>query len=250
MSTDDASDASREAVTDQHDGIADLGFARVDVDRESRQGVPEAVYAPGKQVAEIVAIVRALLERNTGPVLVTRIEADAAEAVAAAVGDAHHAPEARLLSWRAAPPVGFNIIVVSAGTSDGPVAAEAGAVAEALGLTVETQRDVGVAGVHRLMAVADRLAAADALIVVAGMEGALASAVGGLVGCPVIAVPTSTGYGAALEGVTALLAMLSSCAPGLTVVNIDSGYGAAMAAWRLATVARRPQSNGSDANSG
>jgi pyridinium-3,5-biscarboxylic acid mononucleotide synthase len=241
-------------MTDERDRTADLGFARVDVDRESRQGLPEAVYAPGKQVAEIVGIVRTLLERNNGPVLVTRIEGGPAAEVAAAVTGAHHQPDARLLCWRPAPPVGFNIMVVSAGTSDGPVANEATAVGQALGLTVESQRDVGVAGVHRLMAVADRLAAADALIVVAGMEGALASAVGGLVGCPVIAVPTSTGYGAALEGVTALLAMLSSCAPGLTVVNIDSGYGAAMAAWRLARVAcaprPRPRSHGRDATPG
>jgi NCAIR mutase (PurE)-related protein len=241
-------------MTDQDDGIADLGFARVDIDRESRQGLPEAIYAPGKQVAEIAAIVRALLERNTGPVLVTRIEDGPAAEVAAAISGGRHDPAARLLCWRPVPTVDFKIIVVSAGTSDGPVATEAAAVAAALGLTVETQHDVGVAGVHRLMAVADRLAAADTLIVVAGMEGALASAVGGLVGCPVIAVPTSTGYGAALEGVTALLAMLSSCAPGLTVVNIDSGYGAAMAAWRLARVAGargpQPRSKGSNATSG
>jgi NCAIR mutase (PurE)-related protein len=239
-------------VPEPYPGIADLGFARVDVAREARQGLPEAVYAPGKQVSEIIAIVGKLLEANTGPVLVTRIDAGPAEAVAAAIDGAHHDPGARLLHWRPAPPTGFHVIVVSAGTSDGPVTDEAVAVARALGLTVDTQRDVGVAGVHRLMAVADRLAAADTIIVVAGMEGALASAVGGLVGCPVIAVPTSTGYGAALEGVTALLAMLSSCAPGLTVVNIDSGYGAAMAAWRLARTTRVQslQSNGGDAISG
>jgi pyridinium-3,5-biscarboxylic acid mononucleotide synthase len=129
--------------------------------------------------------------------------------------------------------------VVTAGTADGPVAAEAAAVASAIGLDVCEFRDVGVAGLHRLLAVADDIAAADVVIVIAGMEGALASAVGGLVGVPVVAVPTSTGYGAALEGVTALLAMMSSCAAGVSVVNIDSGFGAAMAAHRLTFALRR-----------
>jgi NCAIR mutase (PurE)-related protein len=125
-------------------------------------------------------------------------------------------------------------VVVSAGTSDQPVAAEAAAVAGAVGLGVRELRDVGVAGVHRLLAEVELLAGADAVICIAGMEGALPSVVGGLVGCPVIAVPTSVGYGASFEGVTPLLAMLSSCAPGLVVVNIDSGFGAAMAAHRMA----------------
>ncbi|MCE6995381.1 nickel pincer cofactor biosynthesis protein LarB [Saccharothrix sp. S26] len=221
------------------EGFADLGFARVDTDRQARQGLPEAVYAPGKRTEEIIAIVRRLLEANTGPVLVTRVEPDQAQDVAAAVAGADHEPDARLLVWRPAAPRSFRLAVVTAGTADGPVAAEAAAVATAIGLPVRLHRDVGVAGVHRLLAITDQLADADAVVVVAGMEGALASVVGGLVACPVIAVPTSTGYGAALEGVTALLAMLTSCAAGLTVVNIDSGYGAAMAAHRLATTYER-----------
>ncbi|MEV6318349.1 nickel pincer cofactor biosynthesis protein LarB [Streptomyces sp. NPDC051776] len=214
-------------------GYADLGFARVDTDREARQGLPEIVYGPGKRVDEIVAIVARLLERNTGPVLVTRVETSVADAVIEQVPGGRHHADARLLVWRPAPRTRFTTAVVTAGTADGPVAAEATEVARAIGMRVVTQRDVGVAGIHRLLAVADELRAADAVIVIAGMEGALASAVGGLVACPVIAVPTSTGYGAALEGVTALLAMLTSCAAGLTVVNIDSGFSAAMAAHRM-----------------
>jgi NCAIR mutase (PurE)-related protein len=217
----------------------DLGFARVDVDREARQGTPEVVYGPGKTAEEIAAIASALLTRNTGPVLATRVEEAAAGPVLAAVPGGSYDPVARLLVWRPAATGSFAVTVVTAGTSDGPVAAEAAAVARALGLAVTVVRDVGVAGIHRLLAETGRLRAADAVIVVAGMEGALASAVGGLVAAPVIAVPTSVGYGAALEGVTALLAMLSSCAAGLTVVNIDSGFGAAMAAHRLAHTATR-----------
>ncbi|WP_329082371.1 nickel pincer cofactor biosynthesis protein LarB [Streptosporangium sp. NBC_01469] len=219
--------------------VVDLGFARVDVDREARQGTPEVVYGPGKTAGEIAAIVSALLTRNTGPVLATRVEEAVAGPVLAAVLGGSHDPVARLLVWRPAAAGPFAVAVVTAGTSDGPVAAEAAAVARALGLNVTVVRDVGVAGIHRLLAETGRLRAADAVIVVAGMEGALASAVGGLVAVPVIAVPTSVGYGAALEGVTALLAMLSSCAAGLTVVNIDSGFGAAMAAHRLAHTATR-----------
>ncbi|CAL9574659.1 Pyridinium-3,5-biscarboxylic acid mononucleotide synthase [Streptomyces sp. enrichment culture] len=221
-------------------GFDDLGFARVDTAREARQGLPEVVYGPGKTSGEIIAIVRRLLTANHGPVLVTRVGADTAAEVLGEVPDGRWDEAARLLVWRPAPAGDFRVCVVSAGTSDGPVAAEAAAVASAVGLRVEVIRDVGVAGLHRLLAVADDLRASDAVIVVAGMEGALASAVGGLVAAPVVAVPTSTGYGASLEGVTALLAMLSSCAAGLTVVNIDSGFSAAMAAFRLArTTGRR-----------
>lgn len=228
-------------------GWVDLGWARPDVDREARLGLPEVVYGPGKTAVQIAGVVASLLAANTGPVLVTRVEPDVAAAVLAELAAGSdptgidsagtYDAAARLLVWRPAPPVGFALAVASAGTSDGPVAAEAAAVATAVGLTVTRITDVGVAGVHRVLAERDRLAAADAVVCVAGMEGALASVVGGLVGCPVIAVPTSVGYGAALEGVTALLAMLSSCAAGVVVVNIDSGFGAAMAAFRM-TVAR------------
>jgi NCAIR mutase (PurE)-related protein len=219
-------------------GSFDLGYARVDLGREDRQGLPEIVYGPGKQVTEIIGIVTALLDRNTGPVLVTRVESEAAAAVLASVPAGRYEPAARLLVWRAARPAGHTVAVVTAGTADGPVAAEAAAVATAVGLRATVVRDVGVAGLHRVLAVAADLRAADSVIVIAGMEGALASVVGGLVETPVIAVPTSTGYGAALEGVTALLAMLTSCAAGITVVNIDSGFGAALAAYRLT---RRPR---------
>ncbi|GAB1818770.1 nickel pincer cofactor biosynthesis protein LarB [Herbidospora sp. RD11066] len=211
----------------------DLGYARVDLDRQARQGVPEIVYGPGKKMREIAGIVRVLLDRNDGPVLVTRTGPGTAAGVLALVPGGAHDAGARLMVWRGARPIGHTVAVVTAGTADGPVAAEAAAVATALGLTTTVIRDVGVAGVHRVLAETDTLRAADSVIVVAGMEGALASVVGGLVETPVIAVPTSTGYGAALEGVTALLAMMTSCAAGITVVNIDSGFGAALAAYRL-----------------
>ncbi|OZM83475.1 nickel pincer cofactor biosynthesis protein LarB [Pseudonocardia sp. MH-G8] len=220
------------------DGFEDLGYARPDTGREARQGLPEVVYGPGKTPEQVIGVVRSLLAANEGPVLVTRIDADDAAVITAAVAGGHHDPVARLLAWRPAAERAFQVVVVAAGTSDGPVAAEAAAVARAIGLRVHEVHDVGVAGVHRLLAVVDELAAADAVICVAGMEGALPSVVGGLVGCPVIAVPTSVGYGAVLGGVTPLLAMISSCAAGVVVVNIDSGFGAAVAAHRMA-VARR-----------
>lgn len=225
----------------------DLGFARPDVGREERQGLAEVVYGPGKQTGEIVALVRHALSANAGPVLVTRVDAAVAAEVTAALTAAvdggmdggEYLPEARLLAWRPAAPIGFTVAVVSAGTADGPVAREAEAVARVLGLSTEYVPDVGVAGIHRVLAEVDRLRGADAVICVAGMEGALASVVGGLVAAPVIAVPTSVGYGASFEGVTALLAMMSSCAAGTVVVNIDSGFGAAVAAFRIARTARK-----------
>jgi NCAIR mutase (PurE)-related protein len=211
-----------------------LGFATLDLDRERRQGLPEVVFAPGKDPDQIVAIARELLARSLGPVLVTRVDAATARYVGAAVSGGVHDESARLLYWRPAAPVRLRVAVVTAGTADGAVAAEAVAVATAIGLQTELIADVGVAGLHRLLERLPDIEAADVVIVVAGMEGALASVVGGLVAAPVVAVPTSTGYGAALEGVTALLAMLSSCSAGVAVVNIDSGFGAAMAAHRLA----------------
>ncbi|KXF53030.1 1-(5-phosphoribosyl)-5-amino-4-imidazole-carboxylate carboxylase [Rhodococcus sp. ACS1] len=216
----------------------------VDFDRERRQGLPEVVYGPGKTVVEIVRIVRLLLETNSGPVLVTRVPPDVAAEVMAGVEDGVYDHLARLLVWR---PAGrrksFTLGVVTAGTADGPVAAEAIAVAAAIGLAVTDVRDVGVAGLHRLMARIDEIRRFDAVVVVAGMEGALASVLGGLVAAPVICVPTSTGYGAALEGITALMAMMTSCAAGMTVVNIDSGFGAAMAAHRLSMLCCRPRAH-------
>ncbi len=219
-------------------GELDLGYARVDLARERRQGLPEVVYGPGKTPEQITGIVRGLLTHNTGPVLVTRIGPGTADAVLRETGGGgRYDEEARLLVHRPAPPGPFRLVVAAAGTSDRPVAVEAAATAAAMGLDTTAVHDVGVAGLDRLLRVRPLLDAADAVIVVAGMEGALASVVGGLVGCPVIAVPASTGYGASLEGVTALLAMHASCAAGVTVVNIDSGFGAAAAAHRLSRVA-------------
>lgn len=228
-------------VSDRDPDVLDLGFARLDLDRERRQGLAEVVYAPGKTREQISAIVRGLLRHNDGPVLATRVEPDVAAGVRADVPDAVYDPEARLLAWRPAPSGRFTVAVVAAGTSDRPIAAEARAVAAAVGLGVHAIDDVGVAGLSRLLSVRDQLDSAHAVIVIAGMEGALASVVGGLVRGPVIAVPTSTGYGASLEGITALLAMHASCAAGITVVNIDSGFGAAMAAHRIARALADPR---------
>ena len=214
-------------------GILDLGFARLDLDREHRQGLPEVVNGPGKTAEQIAVIVAALLANNTGPVLVTRVASDVAEAVMGQVAGGRHDPEARLLVWRPADAGDFRVAVVAAGTSDRPVAAEAAAVASAIGLRVTAFHDVGVAGLDRILEVRAQLQSHDTVIVVAGMEGALASVVGGLTPAPVVAVPTSAGYGASFAGVTALLAMLSSCASGLTVVGIDIGFGAACAVVRM-----------------
>ena len=211
---------------------ADLGFARVDHHRALRQGLPEAVYAPGKAVAHVVAIVGELLEHGTGPVLVTRANDDQAAAALAAHADGTRA--GGILVWRPAPArTDTTVVLAAAGTADLPVADECAAVLGAHGVVPDRLTDVGVAGVHRLLEHLDVLAGADAVIVVAGMEGALASIVGGLTPAPVVAVPTSVGYGSSLEGVTALLAMLASCAAGLTVVGVDNGYGAACAVLRL-----------------
>lgn len=221
--------------------LLDLGYARLDLDREERQGLPEVVYGPGKTREHIAGIVTGLLQHNTGPVLVTRADPETAAAMRALTGAGDYDAEARLLSWRTAAPGGFAVTVVSAGTADWPVAAEARAVTAAIGLQPTVIHDVGVAGLDRVLAVKDQLRAADAVIVVAGMEGALASVIGGLVASPVIAVPTSAGYGTSFDGITALLAMHASCAAGLTVVGIDSGFGAAMAAHRIAMTLARPR---------
>jgi NCAIR mutase (PurE)-related protein len=216
-----------------------LGYARLDHHRVLRTGMPEVVYGAGKTAEQIVGIVARLKTRGH-PVLVTRLATDVAAACGRDLDGGHpvpgrYDPGSRTWSWSAAPvaPTGEGTIVVAcAGTSDLPVAEEAAITAELMGNRVERLADVGVAGLHRLMAHVDTLRAARAVIVVAGMEGALPSVVGGLVGAPVIAVPTSVGYGTALSGFTALLGMLTSCASGVTVVNIDNGFGAAMAVVR------------------
>jgi pyridinium-3,5-biscarboxylic acid mononucleotide synthase len=214
--------------------FADLGFARVDHHRPLRQGFPEAVYSPGKTPAQCAAIVAELVNGPTsGPVLLTRVdEATAAEALALTPGG-HYDPVARLGIWKPLPKRTGTPVVACAGTADLPVAEEASATLTALGWPPVRLTDVGVAGIHRLLAEEPVLQAADVILVVAGMEGALASAVGGLAAAPIISVPTSAGYGSSLEGVTALLAMLASCAPGVAVMGIDNGYGAACAAARI-----------------
>jgi NCAIR mutase (PurE)-related protein len=212
----------------------DLGFARIDHHRRLRTGLPEAVYAPGKSVEQCVAIVGELLAGGDDPVILSRADAaQRAAALAAHAGGTATGRAPHTVTWRPAAPRPATVVVASAGTADLPVADECAATLTALGLPPVRLTDVGVAGLHRLLAEVDVLATADAVVVVAGMEGALASVVGGLTGAPVVAVPTSVGYGASLEGVTALLAMLASCASGTTVVGIDNGFGAACAVSRI-----------------
>lgn len=215
--------------------IEDMGFAQLDTHRELRQGIPEAIYAEGKTTEQVVAIARRLVEATTSAVLATRVSDEVAGALLAEFPGARHHPVARLVVIRAqqALPITGTITVVTAGTSDLPVAEEAAVTAGALGADIERINDVGVAGIHRLLAVQDRLHETDVVIVVAGMEGALASLVGGITAAPVVAVPTSVGYGASFEGLAALLAMLNSCAAGVAVMNIDNGFGAAVFALRL-----------------
>jgi NCAIR mutase (PurE)-related protein len=215
--------------------FADLGFARVDHHRALRQRLPEAVYGPGKSPEQCAVIVAELLaEPDGGPVLLTRATDDQADAALAR--NPGGVRRQNVLVWRAVPDdqaKPARILVVTAGTADLPVAWECMAVLEAYGYRPQLVPDAGVAGIHRLLTTVDDLAEADAVVVVAGMEGALPSFVGGITPAPVVAVPTSVGYGAAFEGVTALLAMLSSCAAGITVVGIDNGFGAACAVARL-----------------
>lgn len=220
--------------------IHDLGFARVDLDRAARTGDPEVVYGAGKTAAQVVAILTALHEAHPDrAVLATRVSPEAALAALESLPGIVHDEIAGALTWGPLPTPLGRVVVVAAGTSDLPVAAEAALTVRVHGAGAEVVTDVGVAGLHRLLAVQDQLAAADCLVVVAGMEGALPSVVGGLVGVPMIAVPTSVGYGASFGGLAALLAMLNSCAPGVTVVNIDNGYGAGVAAARIARRAAR-----------
>ena len=215
--------------------VADLGFARVDVDRAERTGDAEVVYGGGKTPAQVVSILRTLHERHPErAVMATRLSEESLAQVATSLPDADIDAVARAVTLGPFPTPQGSVAVVSAGTSDGPVAAEAALTVKVHGAGVELIQDVGVAGLHRLLGVRERLEAVDCLVVVAGMEGALPSVVGGLVGVPLVAVPTSVGYGASLGGVAALLAMLNSCAPGIAVVNIDNGYGAGVFAARVA----------------
>ena len=211
--------------------FADLGFARVDHHRNLRQGLAEVVYGPGKTPGQCAAIVEELLGQPGGPVLLTRASAEQAS-IALARNPEGHCYDTTVV-WRPALPRFERVVLAAAGTADLPVAEECGVVLAAHGLAAQRLNDVGVAGLHRILAEREALASADAVVVVAGMEGALASVVGGLTAAPVVAVPTSAGYGSSLEGITPLLAMLSSCAAGVTVVGVDNGFGAACAVLRL-----------------
>jgi len=213
----------------------DLGFARVDLHRELRQGAPEAVLAEGKTAGEVCAIVGSLLAGGAGSVLVTRADEPVRTAVRALASDAQEHARARAV-WieRSSPPAAGLVAIVSGGTSDGPAVHEARIRAQLLGAAVVVHEDAGVAGLHRLAPALEDLRRADCVVVVAGQDAALASVVGGLVAAPVIGVPTSTGYGAAFGGISALLAMLASCAAGVAVVNIDDGFGAGTIAARIA----------------
>ena len=212
----------------RHGAFEDLGFARVDHHRSIRQGYPEVIFGLGKTPEQIAAISERIVNAGHN-LLVTRTTVQAHQVLTRALPGAVFHDTARAITLKVSdPPRGKGTIVIAAaGTADLPVAEEAAICAEALGNDVDRLYDVGVAGIHRLLAVHDRLTAARVVIVVAGMEGALPSVVGGLVDVPVIAVPTSVGYGASMGGITALLAMLNSCASGVSVVNIDNGFGAA-----------------------
>lgn len=207
----------------------DLGFAKIDHHRQIRRGMPETIFAEGKTPEQVVAIVGHMKEHGSN-VLATRCSDAIAEAVVAAHPEAVHHELARAitLTVTAPDPIPGEIAVVCAGTSDLPVAEEAAVTCEALGNTVKRISDIGVAGLHRLLNQRDALSTANVLIVCAGMEGALPSVIGGLVDIPVIAVPTSVGYGASFGGIAALLGMLNTCAEGVSVVNIDNGFGAAI----------------------
>ena len=241
--------SGRLSVEDAVEELRDLPYqqledAKIDHHRELRTGVAEAVFAPGKTVTQVLEAATALAERSRGAVLITRASRAQAEAVRARHPDAVFHERSGLVVVRSAEDSPGRtddrgvVCVVTAGTSDLPVAEEAARTAEALGLRVLEFVDVGVAGVHRVLEHRAALEDADCLVVVAGMEGALASVVAGLTSRPVVAVPTSVGYGASFEGLAALLGMLSSCAPGIAVVNIDNGFGAAQVAYRITTADR------------
>lgn len=220
-------------MREEEKGFVELGYAKPDTHREERTGVAEVIYGEGKTAEQIAGIVSALRAAGQRCVLVTRLDADKASDVRARLG----AADAHAFDYRETPRMGIvgelpgpdgdgYVCIACAGTSDLSVAEEAAVTAEALGSRVVRLYDVGVAGIHRLLSHADDIASASCVVAVAGMEGALASVVGGMAKCPVIAVPTSVGYGASFGGIAALLAMLNSCASGVSVVNIDNGFGA------------------------
>lgn len=205
----------------------DLGFAKVDLHRKVRQGAAEVIYGAGKTPSQILGILQTMQKNGQNTVLITRLSPEAAREIADAA-ELRYDPVARIGLVGSLPqPDGIGkIVVATGGTSDIPVAEEAALTAEALGNTVVRLYDVGVAGLHRILSHLDEIMSASVIVAIAGMEGALASVIGGLADCPVIAVPTSVGYGASFQGVAALLSMLNSCASGVSVVNIDNGFGA------------------------
>ena len=208
--------------------FADLQYAKIDLHRGLRQGVPEIIYGAGKTAEQIIGIAQAMLQNGQDRILMTRIDAEKAERIAAEMPLRYHEPGKIGMIGEMPEPDGIGtVLIVTGGTSDQPVAEEAAFTAAALGNRVERLYDVGVAGLHRLLAHLSEIMSASVIIAAAGMEGALASVVGGLADCPVIAVPTSVGYGASFGGLSALLSMLNSCASGVSVVNIDNGFGAA-----------------------
>ncbi len=230
------------------DRTLELGYANIDLDRTGRTGMQEVVYCGHKTPEQTAGIVESMLGRGLDTILLTRISEECAGYLARSIDASMDADDGGthahtlyydreacigVVDWhRSEAPVG-NITIVSAGTSDMPVVREAAVTAEVMGNRVHVINDVGVAGIHRLLSREEEIRSARVLIVVAGMEGALASVVGGLVSCPVIAVPTSVGYGASFGGISALLSMLNSCAAGVSVVNIDNGFGAAVTASRI-----------------
>ena len=218
----------------RREAFVDLGYAKVDLHRAARQGTAEVIYGAGKTPEQIVGIAKTLLQAGQEPVLITRLSAEAAQTVSAALKLQYY-PEARCGVVGTLPdPDGLGpVVIATGGTSDLPVAEEAAVTARVLGSEVIRLYDVGVAGLHRLLSSLELLSGASVIIVIAGVEGALASVVGGLVSCPVIAVPTSVGYGASFQGLSALLSMLNSCASGVSVVNIDNGFGAGFLANRI-----------------
>ncbi len=205
----------------------DIGYAKVDIHRGIRQGAPEVIYGAGKTAEQMLGIIEAMQQNGQQTILITRLSSEAAERISA-VYDMDYRQEARagVIGKMPAPDGIGRIVVATGGTSDIPVAEEAALTAEVHGNEVVRLYDVGVAGLHRMLAHMDEIMSASVIIAIAGMEGALASVIGGLADCPVIAVPTSVGYGASFHGVSALLSMLNSCASGVSVVNIDNGFGA------------------------
>lgn len=215
--------------------LKDIGYANIDLDRQARQGVSEVIYGEGKTAEQIAGIVRTLEDHGQPRVLITRLASDKADEVAGSGVAVAYDPLSRtgVVGGMPEPDVPGYVLVATAGTSDMPVAEEAAITAEMLGCRVVRAYDIGVAGLHRTLARMDDILGASAIVAVAGMEGALASVIGGMANCPVIAVPTSVGYGASFDGLAALLAMLNSCAAGVTVVNIDNGFGAGYAAAKI-----------------